>query len=66
MKEADRAVEMYDAGLFLDPDNVKLKEGLKKVLEGVTRGDMNPENEREEPRFTIESLLEVSKSGRER
>lgn len=37
MKEYDKAVATYEAGLKHDPDNAELKEGMMRCLEAIDR-----------------------------
>lgn len=43
MKEFDKAMETYEAGLRHDPDNAELQDGMRRCIEGinkVNRGDV--------------------------
>ena len=37
MKEYDKALETYEAGLKHDPDNSELKEGIARCMEGINK-----------------------------
>ena len=37
MKEYDKALETYEAGLKHDPDNAELKEGVARCIEAVNK-----------------------------
>ncbi len=42
MKEYDKALETYEAGLKHDPDNAELKEGIARCIDAVNKARCAP------------------------